>query len=66
MTQAVTQSMPEPLDPVLHGIQAVDSNTDITGQLVSRIGELYASEELHDRQERAERMIRRASASFGE
>jgi hypothetical protein len=66
MVQAVQRSTSEPRDPAFHVIPAVDPNGDIASQLASRIGDLYASEELHQRQERSERMIRRASVSFKE
>ena len=62
MAQTVHRSTSEPLDPAFHAAPAVDPDSDITGQLASRIGELYASEELHQRKERADRIIRRAAA----
>jgi len=66
MAQTVHRSTPEPLDPVFHAAPAVDPNDEIASQLASRIGELYASEELHQRKERADRMIRRAAAPVEE
>ena len=66
MAQSVHRSTSEPRDPAFHGVPAVDPNNDITSQLASRIGELYASEELHQRKERADRIIERASVSAEE
>jgi hypothetical protein len=66
MAQTVHRSTSEPLDPAFHAIRVVDPNNDITSQLASRISELYASEELHQRKERADRIIRRAAAPVEE
>ena len=61
MAQTVQRSTPEPLDQAFREIAAVDPNEDITSQLASRVGELYASEELHQRRQRTDRIIERAA-----
>jgi hypothetical protein len=66
MVQAGHRPTSEPQNPAFHVIPAVDPNSDVASQLASRVGELYASEELQQRQERSERMIQRASVSFKE
>lgn len=62
MAQTVHRSTSEQLDPAIQSMAAIGSTDDISSQLASRIGELYASEELHQRRERTDRIIQRAAS----
>ena len=62
MATTVHRSTSETPDPAMAGIHALDPHKDITSQLASRVGELYAAEEFRQRKERTERLIQRASA----
>ncbi len=59
MKQTVDRAASDPFDsglvPYLHG----EHTHDVPGMLASRIGDLYATEELLDRKERAGRLLRR-------
>ena len=61
MATTAHRSASETPDPACPGIHALDPQGDITGQLVSRIGELYAEEERRQRHERTDRLIQRAA-----
>jgi hypothetical protein len=61
MATTIHRSTPEPADPEFAALHAAGDHDEITSQLASRIGELYAAEELHQRRERTERFIERAA-----
>ena len=66
MVTAAHRSTPEPPHPGFPSFQTAEAHDEITSQLASRIGELYASEEMRQRVERTDRMIQRASGPIEE
>jgi hypothetical protein len=60
MVTTAHRSTAEPPEQGFLGIFEGDAQDDITTQLATRVGELYASEEMRQRVERTDRMIQRA------
>ena len=67
MATTAHRSTSETPDRALIAFGAIDPHDDdITSELASRVGDLYAAEEFRQRRERTERIIQRASAPIEE
>lgn len=60
MKSTADRFAPDPFDQDRNAVLSGDPSLDVPGMLAGRIGELYASEERRGRQERADRLMRRA------
>ena len=62
MKSTVDRSTSDSLDRDHTTVFDDDSSLDVPGMLAGRIGDLYASEERRRRQERTDRLMRRAAS----
>jgi hypothetical protein len=61
MESTLDRSASDPLDQDRVQVPAGEPWLDVPGMLATRIGELYASEELNRRHERTDRLLRQAA-----
>lgn len=61
MKSMADRAASDPLDRDRTTVSVGDPPVDVPGMLAGRIGELYASEERRRRQERTDRLMRRAA-----
>lgn len=63
MESTVDRPAPDPFESGFLPAIEDDSGLDVPDMLAERISELYASEELHQRKERTDRLLARAAAA---